>query len=174
MLIYDVAVSQPTKGNDVKKRSTTIIARHGWGRPPASRRIGTARRFCSTPVSEGTNPQLGRPRRAPDKAFHNRALCAAAIPDSPASRGLCSSRAVAVSWPELPATSPFLHAVFSPAGQSDSLECPSRTATVACLWLKYVFTLTQTDANMSHFSSCRPGCETLTTHRNGIDNQINL
>ena len=174
MLIHEVAFSQPTKGNDVKKRSTTIIARREWERSPVSRRIEIARRFCSAAVSGETNLPAGRPRRAPDKAFRNRALCAAAIPDSPTNRGLCSSRAVAISRPKLPATSPFLHAVFSPAGQSDSLGCPSRTATVARQWLNAVFTLTQTDVKMSHFSSCCPGYETLTTHRNGIGNQTNL
>lgn len=135
----------------MKECSATTIVRREWGKSPVFRRIEIARRFCSTAVSGETNPQAGHPGHAPDKPFRNRALCGAAIPDSPMNRDLCSSRAVAVSWPELPATNPFSRAVFSPAGRSNSLECPSRTATVACQWSKSVFTLTQTDLKMSNF-----------------------
>ena len=156
------------------KSFATIIVRHEWGRSPVSPRIETARRFCSAVVSGKTNLPVGYPGHAPDIAFHNRALYGAVIPDSPTNRGLCSSRAVAISWPGLPATSPFLHVASSPVGQSDSSGYPSQTTTVACLWLKSVFTLTQTDMKMLHFSPCSSGCETLTTHQNGIDNQINL
>ena len=125
------------------KQRTTAIVRHAWGKSPACRQIGIASRFCSTANFWETSLRPGHPAREPDKAFHNPALCAAAIPDWPANHGLCSNRAVEVSWQKFPATSLSLCAVFSPANRSNSLECPSRSLTVAQMRGQSVFTQTQ-------------------------------
>lgn len=125
------------------KRQQPIIVRRELGKLPICRRIEIENRFCSTANFWETNLRGERPRREPDKAFHNLALCAAAIPNLLASRGLYSSRVVEASLPGLPATSLFLRAVSLPAGRSNSLGCPSRTMTVMGIVGESVSTLTQ-------------------------------
>ena len=127
----------------MRRKPTTIIFRRESGKLPIFQPIEIVSRFCLGVDSLGINLQDGHPAREPDKAFHNPAPAAAAIPDWPANPGLYSSHAVEVSWPEPLATNPFLRAFFSLAGRSNSLGCPSRTVTVTWPREKAVFTHTQ-------------------------------
>jgi len=127
----------------MKQRRTTIIVQPALEKLPVFGRLGIARRFCPAVGFWGTSLPSGRPRRAQNRAFRNPALCAAAIPSSPANPGLCSSRAVAVSWPRHPATSLSWCAISSPANQSNFLGALSPLATVAGQRENTVFTHTQ-------------------------------
>ena len=133
------------------KNFLAITVQHGLEKSPASRQTGIGSQFCLTANSLEINLQAGHPIRVPSKAFRNLALCAAAIPDSPANRGLYSSRAVAISWPRFPATSLFSHAVSSPAGRPNSLGYPSRTMTVMRTFRRSVFAHTQSSQNIFIF-----------------------
>ena len=121
----------------------TIIARPWLEKLPTSGRIGIGSRFCPAADFWGTGLPTGHPKHGPDKAFHNQARGVDAIPGSPVNPGLCSSRAIAVLWPGLPATSLSFCATFSPANQSNSWEALSPLATVAGAAGNTVFTCTQ-------------------------------
>lgn len=134
------------------KRPAKIIFPHGLEKSPIFDPTEIANRFCSSAGSWGIGLQGKRPRRAPDRAFHNPAPCAVAIPSWPANPGLCSSRVVAASLPAIPATSLSLCAVFAPAGQSNSLSALSPLATVTGAPKKAVFTRTQMTHEFCIFS----------------------
>jgi hypothetical protein len=140
--------------NGMKQHRQTAIAPLGLERLPAFGRIEIASRFCSMAERLGTILQGGHPEHGTDKAFRNPAPGAAAIPGSPANPGLCSSRAVGVWWPELPATSPSFCAIFAPASRSSSLAALSPLATVTEMRENAVFTYTQTSIKISHFCAC--------------------
>jgi len=127
----------------MKPWTSQIIFPLGLEKLPVFGPIGIASRFCSSAGFWGTSLQRGRPRRGPDTAFHNPALCAVAIPSWPANPGLCSSHAVEVSWPEFLATTLSFCAIFAPAGQSNSLRASSPLATVTAALKKAVSTHTQ-------------------------------
>ena len=127
----------------MKQNLRHIIFRHGSEKSPVCQPIEIAPRFYLTADSSEINHQGESPRHEPNRTFRNPALCAAVIRDWPGNPGLCSSRAVEVWWPELPATSPFLCATSSPAGRSNSWGCPSRPTTVMRTHRKCVFTQTQ-------------------------------
>jgi hypothetical protein len=127
----------------MRQKPTKIIFRHESGKSPIFQPIEIASRLYLEADFWGINLQVGHPTRERDKAFRNPALCVVAIPNSQANHGLCSSRAIVVSQPKLPATNPFLCAAFLPASQSNSLECPSRSATLRQKRQKSVFTRTQ-------------------------------
>ena len=127
----------------MKRKPTTIIFRRASGKSPIFQPIEIASRFCLRADFWEINLQGGHPTREPDKAFHNPAPAAAAIPSWPANPGLYSSHAVEVSWPAPLATNPFLLAVFSLVGRSNSLGCPSRAVTVTRARANTVFTHTQ-------------------------------
>jgi hypothetical protein len=124
-------------------RDQIAIAPPGLEKLPAFDRIEIALQFCSVADFWETNHQDESPGRGPDKAFRNPAPAAAVIPGSPANPGLCSSRAVEVWWPELPATSPSFCAICAPAGRSSSLEAMSPLATIKGAREITVFTYTQ-------------------------------
>ena len=125
------------------RRQRPSIVQLGWEKWPISRRIEIASRFCSTANSLGIIPQVEHPKRGPDKAFHNPALCAVVIRGLPGNHGLCSNHAVEVLWPELPETSPASCAAFAPASRSNFWERPSRSVTLRQIRPKSVFTQTQ-------------------------------
>jgi len=127
----------------MKRHRTTITVQPALEKSPVFGRLGTARQFCPAADSWGTGLPSGRPGRGQNKAFHNPAPAAAAIPSSPANPGLCSSRAVAVSWPIHLATSLSWCAISSPANRSNSLGALSPLATVAWRRGNTVFTHTQ-------------------------------
>jgi hypothetical protein len=134
------------------KNQRPIIVRRELEKSPICRRIGIESRFCSTANFWETNLRGEHPRREPDKAFHNPALCVAVIRGWPMNPGLCSSRAVEALRPKLPATSLFLCAVFSPAPRSSSLERPSQPTTLMKSRCKSVFTLTQPSHRFHFFA----------------------
>jgi len=122
------------------------------GKWPIFHQIGIASRLYPGANSWGINLRAGLPKRGPDKAFHSPAPCAAAIQDLRENHGLYSSRAVAVWLPELPATSLFLCAVFSPASRSNSLELASLKAILGQTRMESVFTRTQLSHGINIFA----------------------
>jgi hypothetical protein len=134
------------------KSRRPIIVPHGLGKSPTCRQLGTERRSCLVADSLGTNLRGGHPGHEQNKAFHNRALCAVAIPNWQESRGLCSNRAIEVSRQEHPETSLFLDDAFSLARQSNSLERPSQRTTLINSGRKHVFTLTQSEQRFFVFA----------------------
>ena len=127
----------------MRRKPTAIIFRRELGKSPIFQPIEIASRSCSTADFSGINHQDKCPARGPSKGFHNPAPAAAAIPDWPASPGLCSSHATEALWQKRPVTNPSSCATFAPAGRSNSLGCPSRPATVTRARRKSVFTQTQ-------------------------------
>lgn len=127
----------------MKRHQTNITFQHGLGKSPVFGRLGIARQACSTADFWGTNHQDEPLALVPDKSFRSPAPAAAAIPDWPVNPGLCSSHATEAWWLKLPATSPFSRATSALAGRLNSLECPSRAATVTRTRRKTVFTQTQ-------------------------------
>lgn len=135
----------------MNQRQTTTIVPPWWEKSPTSGPIETAGRFCLEGDFWGTNLRAGHPKLAPDKAFHNPAPCAAAIPSSPTNPGLCSSRAVGASWPKFPATIPFFCAISAPASRPDSLRAFSPLTTVTRSLGKAVFTCTRSAGGLHSF-----------------------
>ena len=136
----------------MKQNLRHIIFRRELEKSPVCQPIEIAPQFCSKADSSGINHQGESPGHEPNRTFRNPALCAAVIRDWPANRGLCSNRAVEASWQKLPVTSPSLCAISSPAGQSNSLGCPSRPMTVTRAHRKAVFTQTQTTQKCHNFA----------------------
>jgi len=136
----------------MKRHRPTITFQPALEKLPAFGRLGTVRQFCQAADFWGTGLPSGRPGRGRNKAFHNPAHAAAVIPDWPANPGLYSSRAVGVSWRKTPETSPFLCAIFSPAGRSNSFGALSPLATVTCAARKSVFTRTQLTPRFNIFA----------------------
>lgn len=136
----------------MRQESAPIIFRRELGKSLIFHLIEIASRFCSEPDFLETNLQDGYLTRAPDKTFHNRALCAVVIPDSQVNRGLCSNRAIGVFWPRFPATSLSLCAAFSPARRSNFWGCLSQKATLRQTWQKSVFTRTQLTRRFNIFA----------------------
>ena len=124
-------------------RPRTIIFRPASGKLPTFVPLGIVRRSCSSEGFWETDHLNEFPGRAPSRAFRNPAHAGAAIRDWPASRGLCSSRAIEVLWQELPATSLSSCAIFAPADRSNFWGCPSLPVTVTPTNQKPVFTQTQ-------------------------------
>jgi len=102
------------------KHQAATIVRPWLGISPAFRPIEIASRFCSAAVPLEINSQAAGPEHGRDKAFHSPEPVGVAVPDLPASPGLCSSRAIGVLWRIFPATSLFLSAISSPANRSNS------------------------------------------------------
>jgi hypothetical protein len=127
----------------MRRQPATITFRRESGKLLISPPIEIVSRFYSKADSWGINLQDEHPTRAPDKAFHNPALCAVAIPGLPVNRGLCSNLAIGALRPRPPATSLSLCAAFSPARRSNFLGCPSQKATLRQTRQKSVFTRTQ-------------------------------
>ena len=136
----------------MKQNLPRVIFRRWLEKSPVCQPIEIVRRFCSTAKFWETGHPDKHLAREPSKAFHNPAPAAAAIPNWPANRGLCSNRAVEASWQKLPVTNPSLCAISSPAGQSNSLGCPSRPTTVTRAHRKVVFTQTQTTQQCHNFA----------------------
>ena len=133
------------------KHQATTIVRPWWGKLPACRQIEIASRFCSSANFLETSLRAGHPEHGRDKAFHSPAPVGVAVPDLPASPGLCSIRAVEVLWRMFPATSLFLCAISSPADRSDSFGNSSPTPRLTRRRGKSVFTLTQVALHKYHF-----------------------
>ena len=132
-------------------RQARAIARPWLGKGRVCPRIETEPQFCSTPGVWGANPPCEPGVHEPNRAFRSLALGAAAIPGSPANHGLYSTRAIGVSWRAFLGTSPFLSAIFAPAGQPNSLRASSPSPILAAFGLKTVFTHTQTLSQERHF-----------------------
>ena len=141
----------------MRRKPTAIIFRRELGKSPIFQPIEIASQFCLTADFSGINHQDERPARGPGRGFHNPAPAAAAIPDWPASPGLCSSRATEALWQKRPVTNPSSCATFAPAGRSNSLGCPSRPATVTRARRKSVFTQTQMTQKCHIFCACNLG-----------------
>jgi hypothetical protein len=101
------------------------------------------RRFYSMAGFWEINLQGELPKLAPNKAFHSLAHGGAEIQGWQANRGLCSIRAIVISWLKNPVTNPFLSAIFAPVSRLNSLEHPSRTETVTGTSKTSVFTHTR-------------------------------
>ena len=133
------------------KHQAATIVRPWLGISPAFRPIEIASRFCSAAVPLEINSQAAGPEHGRDKAFHSPEPVGVAVPDLPASPGLCSIRAVEVLWRMFPATSLFLCAISSPADRSDSFGNSSPTPRLTRRRGKSVFTLTQVALHKYHF-----------------------
>jgi hypothetical protein len=127
----------------MKKLPVTFIVRRALGKWPVFCRFGIARQFWPSAGFWETGLPCERPGRGRNKAFRNPAPCTAVIPGWRASPGLCSSRAVEVSWPWFLATSHSCFAIYSPAGRSNSLKVLLLMAAVA-VRREIAMSLTQT------------------------------
>jgi hypothetical protein len=101
------------------------------------------RRLCSKAGFWETNLRAELPKLAPNKAFRNPARGGAGIQGWQGSRGLCSIRAIAISWLNNPVTTFFSGATFLLVSRLSSLGRPSQGKTVMRTPKKYVFAYTQ-------------------------------
>ena len=134
-------------------RQARAIARPWLGKGRVCPRIETEPQFCSTPGVWGANPPCEPGVHEPNRAFRSLALGAAAIPGSPANHGLYSTRAIGVSWRAFLGTSPFLSAIFAPAGQPNSLRASSPSPILAAFVRNTVFTRTHNASPERHICS---------------------
>lgn len=136
------------------KCASAIIARLWLGISPAFGRIEIENQLYSTVDFWGTGLRAGHPGRGPDKASHNPAPDAVAVPDLPANHDRYSSRAVGAWSPEFPATSLSFCAIFAPASRPNSFVALSPLKTVAGKWKNTVFTYTHYLEKIICFSAC--------------------
>jgi len=137
----------------MKQQPATIV--QPWlERSPVFDRIEIESQFCSAEGFSETSLPIEFPRRVPDKAFHNQARGAVAIPSWPANPGLYSSREVGVWWLRFLATIFSFCAISARAAQSNSWQGFSPLATLAAALKNTVFTHTQLMQKMRCIFAC--------------------
>lgn len=126
-----------------RPESIAAIFRREWEKRQTCHQLEIVRRLYLKAGFLQTNLQAELPKLAPNKAFRNPVRGGEGIQGWQGNRGLCSIRAIAISWLNNPVTILFSGAVFLLVGRLSSLGRPSQGKTVMRMPKKYVFAYTQ-------------------------------